>query len=591
MRHAPVQLIPTPRSLTITGGPLRLSAGDGRGHSITERLTGETAIPGSIHAQSYRMRISDGGDGAASVLIEAPAGEGLRHARTTLSQVVAGGGGAVPAMVIEDAPAIATRGVMLDVSRCRIPTMAEFARILDQLAMLKCNHVQLYTEHTFAYMGHEDAWRGWSPITPGEVRSLDAACRERGIELAANQNCFGHLAHWLAQPKYAPLAETHGDWLFDVWPRRGPFSLCPTDPASLAFVEDLLGQLLPNFTSRLVNIGCDETYDIAYGRSKGAVSRRGRGTVYAEFVSKVAAIASGHGKRPMFWADIALSQPRTLQLLPRDMIALAWNYEPGAPWEAWCDALGEAGMETWLCPGTSSWRSITGRTSERRANVGETVRGAIRHRTAGLLTCDWGDTGHWQVWPVALHGIANGLAAAWQGGSAIDLAAESLHLFGDHAATIAPWLDAFGDLDLALRQVCGALSRADRTRLPNQTAIFIDLFKGWDEQRGVGGPEQWERTMLLAGEMTRSPPHATDTLVRDELNHAATMALFAATRGWLRRARPDDAAMIRGIADDLARCRAEHRRLWALRSREGGLEQSCRFFDQIALPGGPPPMP
>src|SRR4029079_2166283 len=99
---------------------------------------------------------------------------------------------------------------------------------------LKFNHLELYTEHTFAYRGHEEVWRDWSPMTPAEVRELDTYCSSRGVRLVANQNCFGHLERWFAHPRYAGLAETLGDWVFENeherFHRTGPFSLCPTDP-------------------------------------------------------------------------------------------------------------------------------------------------------------------------------------------------------------------------------------------------------------------------------------------------------------------------------------------------------------------------
>lgn len=586
-------LIPTPRRLEITGPELSVP-GDAADYLLDPKATaprpswlemhlqGPSPSPGSIDAQAYRLRIRADESGAFRATLTAAATEGIRHARTTLAQLVRFSPRTLPAMEIEDSPAIRTRGVMLDVSRCRIPTMDEFGRIIGQLAHLKCNHLQLYTEHTFAYAGHEEVWRDWSPLTLVEIRTLDRMCLERGIELAANQNCFGHLRHWLEHPKYAHLAETHGDWLFDVWPRSGPFSLCPTDPASLRFVEDLLGQLLPNFSGGLVNIGCDETYDIAYGRSRDEVSRRGRGVVFAQFVSRIADVARRRRKRPMFWGDIALSQPECLGLLPRDLIALAWGYEPDAPFDRWCDLLGEAGLETWLCPGTSSWRSITGRTTERRANIDAAVKAAVRHRAPGVLICDWGDSGHWQQWPVSLHGIANGLAAAWQGDSSIDLAAESLHLFGDRTNTVAPWLERFGDLDFPLREVCGPLSRADRVRLPNQSAIFADWFKGWDEQREIGPLPLWRAVHSVAAEFRDASPSAgNDPRVWAELSLAARMAYEAAARGWLRREKPGDKLLAWGLSQTLEGLEAEHRTLWPMRSRPGGLDQSCAFFDQI----------
>jgi hypothetical protein len=492
--------------------------------------------------------------------------------------------GRVARVRIDDRPAVARRGVMLDVSRCRIPKMDEFARVIGTLAGLKCNHLQLYTEHTFAYAGHEAAWRGWSPITPDEARTLDAACRARGIELAANQNCFGHLKEWLEQPAYAGLAETHGEWMFDVWPRRGPFSLCPTDARSLALVEDWLGQLAGCFTSGLVNIGCDETYDIAYGRSADAVRDRGRGAVYAEFVSKVARAAGRLGKRAMFWADVALSEPACLAMLPDDLVALAWGYEPDADWEGWLSAL--RGRDVWLCPGTSSWLSLTGRTSERRANMDGAVRAAASHGSAGVLVCDWGDRGHWQPWPIALHALGDGLASAWEGaggGGGARARASSTLLLGDSSGRAGAWLEALGDADLALREVCLPLSRPGvEGRLRNQSALYADLFKGWEEAREVGGVERWRGARERVGVLGGSRPRSGDAQIEAELAWAAAAATLAAERACLRRERGGGAATSRdALRARWADLEARFAELWRARSREGGLARSREFFASV----------
>ena len=53
---------------------------------------------------------------------------------------------------------------MLDISRNKVPTMGQLKEAVDAFEMLKINHLQLYTEHTFAYAGHEEVWRDASPI-------------------------------------------------------------------------------------------------------------------------------------------------------------------------------------------------------------------------------------------------------------------------------------------------------------------------------------------------------------------------------------------------------------------------------------------
>lgn len=588
-----LRLFPRPASLRWAGGvapsppgaldwagsdPLLMSQGPPWLH---ERTTGGWCGASSCDAQAFRLRVRPEG----TVESEAPGPAGLRHARAALVQVLRSCGPTLPCIEIEDRPAISQRGVMLDVSRCRIPTMDEFGRVLRTLAGLRCNHVQLYTEHTFAYAGHDAVWKGWSPITPGELIQIDALAASLGIELAANQNCFGHLRHWLEHPDYAHLAETHGDWMFDVWPRSGPFSLCPTDPRSLAFVDDLLGQVLPCVRSRLVNIGCDETYDIAFGRSKEQVAALGRGVVFAEFVAQVAQIAARHGKRSMFWADIALSHPECLALLPPDAVPLAWGYEPDAAWGRWCNAL--RGREFWLCPGTSSWRSMTGRRAERRANLAGAVGAALEHGASGLLVCDWGDSGHWQAWPIALHGVAEALAAAWVGAPPddSDRAHASAHLWGDDGAC-STWIDSLGDVDASLRAECMGLSRPGVAgAIRNQTALFADLFQPWGAHTSVGTRDAWHAASDLLDRL--GPPPGAGPLVARELAHTldATrwmLGRFALRRGWDVPRELADAALARHHV------RAGHEVLWPERARIGGLAQSLAFFDRIAPAPGEP---
>jgi len=544
----------------------------------------ECEVDADLKKEEYGLLIPAEGP----IRLTAGSQRGIRDGLVTLAQLVklngGRGGAAIPAMQISDSPAFARRGVMLDVSRDRIPKMPQFMEILDTLALLKFNHLQLYTEHTFAYAGHEEVWEGWSPLTADEIRTLDAACIERGIELAANQNCFGHMVPWLKLPKYAHLAETHGDWMFDIWARSGPFSLCPTDPASLEFVKGLLGELLPCFSSPLANIGCDETYDIGFGRSKAEVEKCGRAAVYMDFVNKIAAVCRGMGRRAQFWGDIALSHPEWVKKIPEDVISLAWGYEPDSPFEKWGRMLGGGGKEFWVCPGTSTWRTITGRTSERKGNLAVAAREGLKYGASGFLVCDWGDSGHHQQWPLTLHALAGAAQAAWNPKAAVDGVAESALLFGDSTATptgdAAAWLDELGDADLELRKACGALSHPSLKRLKNQTAVFIDMFKQLDEQREVGTKAAWFETLDRLEDLARRVPRVGEALMRAELEHTAKYACFAAGRGAFRR---DDAGgeTIAKLRDALRGIDAEHARLWRLRCREGGLAHSRSFFAQI----------
>ncbi|MBL9031886.1 MAG: family 20 glycosylhydrolase [Phycisphaerae bacterium] len=582
-------LLPRPRDLAITGGV---------SHAQSVRVRIEPAIP----AEGYSLDIDD------AITIGHSTAAGLRHAHATLAQLRVHYGGAIPRLSIRDEPAFATRGVMLDASRDRVPTPAESAAHVERLAGLKLNHLEFYTEHTFAYAGHEEVWRDWSPITPDDVRTLQARATRLGVRLSANQNCFGHLSSWLRHPRYATLAETHGHWEFgepgDTFARSGPFSLCPIDPASITLVKDLLDQLLPCFESPLVNIGCDETFDIGFGRSAEAVRTRGRAAVYVDYVRQVCDLVRAHGKRPMFWADIALSHPESIAWIPDDLIGLAWGYEPDAPFERWCRLLRDAGRDAWVCPGTSSWRSITGRTSERTANLAAAA--ACAGLADGFLVTDWGDLGHHQQWPISLHAIAHAADAAWNSadtsrsrdavargqpsasGASGLCDAISLHVFGDPSLRIGRWLDALGDLDLPLREIGGRVAvDGSPRRMRNATALFNDLHlplgEGGDERLRKGlmnlPASLWHEARERLATLERSRPVLADATINAELEHTLAVARLAIDRALLRRGegsirRSDLAGRLRDIL-------AEHRRLWLLRSRPGGLDSSTRHYQRI----------
>jgi hexosaminidase len=584
-------LFPLPRRMQIGGGMVMMSPAARR--EIQAFAAGDetrkiTAHPDAdLSRGGYRIEVNS--KATHGVHITVADIHGFWAARETIKQLLDQYAENWPQMEIEDWPAFATRGIMLDVSRCRIPTMREFHDIIDLLASLKFNHLQLYTEHTFAYAGHEDAWRGWSPLTADEIGRLGAYAADRGMELVANQNCFGHLSHWLKMPQYQHLAETHGDWVFDVWPRSGPFSLCPTDDNSLKFVRDLLEQLLPCFQSSLVNIGCDETYDVGWGRSKAAVEARGRHAVYAEFVAKVSAVVNQLGKRPAFWADIALHDASALDVLPKDLIALCWGYEPDSQFGEWVRTCRARGLEAWVCPGTSSWCSITGRASEAATNIQRGAMEGLNAGATGFLMTDWGDRGHHQTWPVALLGIARGAQAAWNPDRLHDphlQHALSRHAYGKTSGDVAALVHAIGEIDAPIRQIAGKLTRPNdpqpAPRLLNQSALFADLWKPWNTGAEIARLNMWHEAAERLHDCRVKLAHtAASPLVRDELAHTLDCATLALTRAILRRKETATSAEIAALTPQLHHIMREHARLWAIRSRSGGLEQSLQFYRTI----------
>ncbi|MFZ4773962.1 MAG: glycoside hydrolase family 20 zincin-like fold domain-containing protein [Terrimicrobiaceae bacterium] len=290
------------------------------------------------------------------ITIKAAGARGHFMGRATLRQLLIQGEGGIPCGRITDAPAFVHRGYMLDVSRGKVPTMEVLLALIELLSQLKYNHFQLYLEHTFAYPNHRTVWKNASPFTAEEIREIDVFCRERFIGFVPNQNSLGHMEQWLRHPEYAGLAECP-EGFQDPWTPdwRTPSTLSPVLPESLELVSGLYAALLPNFSSGLFNVGCDEPFELGLGLSSGECGKRGKGRVYLDWLLKLRRLCREHGRRMLFWADIINEHPGLVAELPRDMIPLEWGYEKGHPWDEHCARFAAAGLEFFVCPGTSTW--------------------------------------------------------------------------------------------------------------------------------------------------------------------------------------------------------------------------------------------
>ena len=449
----------------------------------------------------------------------------------------------------------AVRSYMLDISRDKVPSMGTLKQLVEILEKFNYNQLQLYTEHTFAYSKHEAVWKDASPMTAQEIRELDLFCAMHGIDLVPNQNSFGHLERWLVKPEYNHLAELPRGGAPLPWGgfKKDPTTLCPTDPASLDFLASLYDELLPNFESRLFNIGCDETFDLlGEGRSAAAVKEKGEGRVYLEFLLKVAELVRKRGKRPMFWGDVILRHPELVPELPKDLIALDWGYEGNHPFMDEAAKFAAAGLDFYVCPGTSSWNSLAGRVENMRENMIAAERAGHTYGAKGFMVTDWGDGGHWQPLAASLPGLILGGNLAYSGSSAAKMDLEDA-------------LDAVMGVPLGgtlLR--LGTLYLRGGALRSNASELFRILAndRGYSRHPGLTDHVLAEISAIAEGcrhDAARFVGAAYPNVWAQEIMYMANLV---------------DAACNRRDEKRLRFLREEHGRVWRLRNREGGRADS-----------------
>jgi hypothetical protein len=537
--------------------------------------------PGAVrHIQGYELTITGQ---AIHLVAQTPAA--IFYGVTTLVQLLQQYGRHLPQLRILDWPDYPNRGVMLDISRDKVPTMETLTSLVDLLASWKINQLQLYTEHTFAYRRHPAVWATASPMTGAEILTLDAYCRERYIELVPNQNSFGHLHRWLKHDAYRPLAECPDG--FDAgWGHvADPFSLCPIDPRSLDLVRDMLDELLPHFSSSQVNVGCDETMDLGHGRSREVVAERGTARVYLDFLLQIQREVRSRQHTMQFWGDIIVDYPDLVAELPRDMLALAWGYEADYPFDEKGDVFGRSGIPFYVCPGTSTWNSIGGRTQNALGNQRNAAANGLKHGATGYLNTDWGDRGHWQPLPVSYLALGYGAALSWfnEGNAGLDLTASvSRFAFADTAGVMGQLAHDLGDID-----------QETDIRLHNGTILFyllqtrpaaLDTLRSDLLSGSLDNADAFRRmraridTVMapLDKAMMQRPDAA---LVREEFAWTADMLRHACDRAlWLLDGAPTpNEALYKEAQALIDRFTA----VWLARNRSGGFADSAARMEAL----------
>jgi hypothetical protein len=270
----------------------------------------------------------------------------------------------------------------------------------------------------------------------------------------------------------------------------------------------------------------------------------------------------------MFWGDIIIDEPALIAELPRPIVALEWGYEADHKFDEDGRLFAESGVPFYVCPGTSSWLSIAGRTDNMWANQQNAAENGLKHGAVGVLNTDWGDHGHLQYLPVSYAGFAAGAGVSWclESNRGLDLPAVlDAQAFDDPAGVM-------GKLACDLGNVYQAVGKL----MKNSSALFRILVPSSahkDPMEGITRDGLRAAEAAIDAAMSRLGETRADKLIQDEFVNAAAMLRHACRRGrW--KLEPDKNSG-KALADELTAVIDEHRRLWLARNRPGGLADSA----------------
>jgi hexosaminidase len=434
------------------------------------------------------------------LIVAANTGQGLFYGVQTLRQLLRQDDGKLicPGVSIRDWPSMEWRGVQDDISRGPIPTEDYMKRQIRTLAAYKVNLFGLYMEHVFDFASQPLLAPREAALTPKEVNALVDYARKLYVTILPEQQTFGHLHHMLKYEIYSEVAERpHGH------------VLTPTKEQSYDIIKAMYADLVPLFPGPFLHVGGDEPFELGRGQTATRVEEVGLGRVYLDHMQKVFTILEPYHKQLMFWGDIALKYPQLLSILPKDMIAVPWDYDPKPSYDSIIKPYRDAGLRVIVAPGVENWNQVWPDLDSGYTNIRNFVRDGQNLGAIGMLNTTWNDDGeavYGMAWPTLIFGAA----AGWQSGeSNIDQFKSAYDWAFYRNANDATFRDTLENLDRG-HQALAKIKVATETD---------DLF--WVDPFTPEGAKMMQKVAPAAPEMRLGAEHALESLYR---NHAKAHA-------------------------------------------------------------------
>lgn len=337
-------------------------------------------------------------------LLAANSEAGLFYGLQTLKQLTRGKWNT--SLTIVDWPSFDHRVVYDDISRGPIPTVEYIKQQIERMAELKINYLSFYIEHIVQPVSHPDFAPSNGKLTIPQIKELSAYAANYHMQLIGSFQSFGHFEKILALPQYKSMGETST-------------LISPLDPAAKKFLADVIGELCDAFSAPYFNVNCDETFDLTKGRSKPYIDSVGPAKFYSDHLKFLYDIVKSHGKRMMMWGDVALQHEEILDMLPKDVIYLTWEYGDKQSFDPWIQPFVKRNLEFMVCPGILNSYRMFPDMAMAKANIKGFLEQGKLNGSTGAFTTIW-DDGATYLFAADWYGVYVAAEKSWNVSAASD---------------------------------------------------------------------------------------------------------------------------------------------------------------------------
>lgn len=280
-----------------------------------------------------------------TITVEASTVAGFRYALATLKQLELSDG-QIACCTINDSPAMAWRGAMIDVSRHFMPIEFLYKQI-DLMASFKLNRLHLHLTDAagwrmeikayprltqLAAWRSDSSWKKWwhgsrqyaeegsanahgGYYTQQELRRLVAYAEKKGIVIVPEIEMPAHSEEVLTA--YPELSCTHEPYL--------QADFCPGNEQTYQFLEQVLSEVIDVFPSTDIHIGGDEAGKASWRNCPLCKQRmeaegyRSTDELQGYLVRRIAQFLKIHGRRMLAWHEVMADS------MPHDATLMVWG--------------------------------------------------------------------------------------------------------------------------------------------------------------------------------------------------------------------------------------------------------------------------
>lgn len=309
----------------------------------------------------------------------------------------------IPCQEVTDYPVLKMRGVSDDISRGQISNADNFKRIIENLALYKYNSYFLYIEDVLQLDNYSEIGKTRGALRKEEIKEIIDFAGKYYIDVYPIFETFGHQESILANPAFENMAEF-----------AGAHSLCTSCPTTYQYLEKALKEVALLFTTPVIHIGGDESFDAGVHKSNKEAQRLGLAEIHRQHYEKVANICKKYNKNIWIYGDIILKYPQLLKQLPPNTTIMDWEYWPKSYYPSTA-TIKQSGVPYCVSPSVFNFKTVFPLHLYSFPNIQTYTQSGIRNDAQGMVVANWGDMGNEGFKELLYYGYAWAGQWAWKG--------------------------------------------------------------------------------------------------------------------------------------------------------------------------------